>query len=217
VCEALLTDPSPLNGLVLQSREWRKGWGRTRISIALPDGLSLSVEADVFTQVNPHANHALIGELLAAANFTRQDRVLELYCGAGNFTLPIAKRVADVVAVEGSAASIASGKYSAELNHLENVHWLHAPVPKAVRQLKRDRGQYSKLVLDPPRTGAKDIQDDLASLSIDKIFYVSCNPATLSRDLAALAQHGYKLTLVQPIDLFPHTFHVETLALAERS
>jgi 23S rRNA (uracil1939-C5)-methyltransferase len=82
--------------------------------------------------------------------------------------------------------------------------------------LKRRREHFTKIVLDPPRAGAKGIEADLGSLGADKILYVSCNPATLARDLAALGKLGYKLGTIQPIDLFPQTFHVETVVLLER-
>jgi len=142
--------------------------------------------------------------------------VLELYSGAGNFTLAIAKQTREVVAVEGHRQSIDSGKRSAQFNGIANIRWTCAQVPAAVEQLTKQRERFSKIVLDPPRAGAKGIERNLASLGAAKILYVSCNPATLARDLSALARHGYKLTFVQPIDLFPHTFHVETLAVMTR-
>jgi len=82
-----------------------------------------------------------------------------------------------------------------------------------VARFKRQRLSFTKIVLDPPRTGAKGIDADLAALGAEMIAYISCNPATLARDLAALTKRGYKLGIVQPVDFFPHTFHVETLAL----
>jgi 23S rRNA (uracil1939-C5)-methyltransferase len=85
-----------------------------------------------------------------------------------------------------------------------------------VERLAKQRERFSKIILDPPRAGAKGIDRDLASFGAQKILYVSCNPATLARDLAALARHRYKLRLVQPIDLFPHTFHVEIVAVMIR-
>jgi 23S rRNA (uracil1939-C5)-methyltransferase len=85
-----------------------------------------------------------------------------------------------------------------------------------VAQIKKQRQQFSKIVLDPPRSGAKGIETDLVALGAATIAYVSCNPTTLARDLAALSQHGYKLQFVQPIDFFPHTFHVESLAVLTR-
>jgi 23S rRNA (uracil1939-C5)-methyltransferase len=121
-----------------------------------------------------------------------------------------------VVAVESYRQSIDSGKRSAQFNGIENIRWICAPGPAALERLAKQRQRFSKIILDPPRAGAKGIERDLASFGAQKILYVSCNPATLARDLSALACHGYKLTLVQPIDLFPHTFHVETLAVMAR-
>ncbi|HEU4638879.1 MAG TPA: RNA methyltransferase, partial [Candidatus Binatia bacterium] len=87
-----------------------------------------------------------------------------------------------------------------------------SPVPAALGQLKKQRQRFSKIVLDPPRSGAKGLDGDLAALGAKKILYISCNPTTLARDLAALTKLGYSLGTVQPVDLFPHTFHVEAIA-----
>ncbi len=150
------------------------------------------------------------------ADFHIHDRILELYCGAGNFTLPIAKRVAEVVAVESHRPSVVSGKLNAQRNAISNIRWICSPVPQAVTQLKNRKERFTKIILDPPRAGAKGIERELAGLQGSKMIYISCNPATLARDLAALAKQGYKLQIVQPIDLFPQTFHVEALAVMER-
>ena len=103
------------------------------------------------------------------------------------------------------------------MNKVGNIQWLQRPVAKAVSQLSRGGKRFSKILLDPPRAGAKEIQRELANFRAEKILYVSCNPTTLARDIGALTGYGYKLEFVQPIDLFPHTFHVETLALITRS
>ena len=158
----------------------------------------------------------MIEELVAVGNFQGQDRVLELYCGAGNFTLPLARRVKRIVAVEGDRPAIASGKLNAQNFRFDNIDWRCAAVPQAVAQFQRQRQTFSKIVLDPPRTGAKGIEADLAALGAETIAYISCNPTTLARDLAALTKHGYKLQTVQPMDFFPHTFHVESLAVMIR-
>ncbi|HEY7316033.1 MAG TPA: rRNA adenine N-6-methyltransferase family protein, partial [Candidatus Binatia bacterium] len=171
---------------------------------------------DVFTQINAEGNRKLLEELLATGGFEKNDEILELYAGAGNFTLSVAKRVQEVVAVESDRQSVESGKRSAQLNGIGNVRWICAHVPAAVKRLTQQRRRFSKIILDPPRAGAKGIERNLALFGAEKILYVSCNPATLARDLAALARHGYKLTLVQPVDLFPHTFHVESLAVMTR-
>ena len=216
ICERLLKDNQLINGLILRGAEWRRTWGEAAISIVPEEGLCVRVDADVFTQINSQGNRRLLNELLAAAEFHGDDRVLELYSGAGNFTLPIAKRVIDIAAVEGYRPAIESGKHSAQLNGVANIHWICSPVPTALAQLKKCRERFSKIVLDPPRTGAKGIEHDLAALQAEKILYISCNPTTLARDLAALAKQGYSLRTVQPMDLFPHTFHVETIATLVR-
>jgi len=158
----------------------------------------------------------MVHELLTAGDFQRDDRILELFCGAGNFTLPLAQQTHAVVAVEGDRRSINDGKLNAQRNSVANIRWICVPVPKAVAELARRREKFSQVVLDPPRAGAKGIEAGLVALGAGKICYVSCNPTTLARDLAGLAKYGYKLRMVQPIDLFPQTFHVETLAVVER-
>lgn len=214
-CAGLVGGEATIQGLIAVGRDWRKAWGRPAITVKLIDDISLTVDGDVFTQVNPDGNRRILRELLAAGDFQIGDRVLELYSGAGNFTLPIAARVREITAVEGHRAAVTCGKLSSQKNGLDNIRWSCSPVPQAVARLKERRDKFTKIVLDPPRAGAKGIEDSLASLGAAKIFYVSCNPTTMARDLAALTEHGYKLRMVQPIDLFPQTFHVETLAVVE--
>jgi len=215
-CANLIGMESSIHGVIVAGRDWRKTWGEPKITVSLGGEINLSVDADVFTQVNPAGNRRILDELLRAGDFQKGDRVLELFSGAGNLTLPIARQSQHVVAVEGHRPSISNGKLNAQKNAIENIQWICAPVPKAVSELKRRREHFTKIVLDPPRAGAKGIEADLGSLGADKILYVSCNPATLARDLAALGKLGYKLGTIQPIDLFPQTFHVETVALLER-
>ena len=216
ICERLLEENQLLNGLIVRGPDWRRTWGEVSVSVIPEDGLCVRVDGDVFTQVNSLGNRQLLNELLAAADFIPDDRVLELYSGAGNFTHSIAQRVGDIVAVEGYRPAFESGKRSAELNGINNIHWICSPVSAALAKLKKQRRRYSKIVLDPPRTGAKGIERDLAVLGAGKILYISCNPTTLARDLAALTQQGYSLRTVQPVDLFPHTFHVEAIATLVR-
>ncbi len=216
VCESQMESSKSVQGLVVEGMDWRKAWGNTKISVKVNDAVSLSLEADVFTQVNPHGNRRLVADLLAAGGFGANDRVLELYCGAGNFTLAIAQQCREVVAVEGQRSSVAAGKLNAQKHGISTIRWICSAVPRAVKELKARRAQFSKIVLDPPRTGAKGLEADLGALGASQIFYVSCNPPTLARDLAGLAKYGYSLRTAQPFDFFPHTFHVETLAIMER-
>ncbi len=214
-CEELIADAA-VRGLIVAGYDWRRTWGMPALTVHLLDEISLTVDADVFTQVNPEGNLQILRALLAAGEFQPAERVLELYCGAGNFTLPIAKRVREISAVEGQRAAIACAKLNAQKHGLENIRWSAAAVPQAAARLKNRRERFAKIVLDPPRAGAKDLDADLDALGAEKILYISCNPTTLARDLAALAKRGYALRMVQPIDLFPQTFHVEALAVMGR-
>lgn len=215
-CEEILGIHGPLAGVILRGEHWRQAWGQTSIAVRLANSLSLLVEADVFTQINADANRHILAELLRAGEFMTSDRVLELFCGAGNFTLPIARQTGQVVAVEGYQPAVASGKRNAARYAIGNIDWVCSPVPRAVAQLKQRRERFDTIVLDPPRAGAKGLESDLSMLGAKKILYVSCNPATLARDVAVLTKHGYKLRMVQPVDMFPQTFHVEALALLAR-
>ena len=216
VCSNLIGARERINGLIIEGVGWRKSWGKTTISANVNGDLSLALDADVFTQVNSQGNRRLLAELLAAGDFRADDCVLELYCGAGNFTLAIAQRSKEIVAVEGRRSSIANGKLNAQKHGIDNIRWICSAVPNTVKELKARGKRFAKIILDPPRAGAKGIESDLAALGASHVFYVSCNPTTLARDLAGLAKHGYRLRMVQPFDFFPQTFHVETLAIMER-
>jgi 23S rRNA (uracil1939-C5)-methyltransferase len=205
-----------VSGVIVGYNGQRHVWGDSRVTVVPEPGIELVIEADLFTQVNAEANRALLQHLLRAGAFGASDRVLELYCGAGNFTLAIARRAGEVVAVEGRRRAVDSGKLSAQRHDIDNIRWRAAPAAAAVAHLARRKERFGKIVLDPPRAGAKGIDRDLAALHAQTILYISCNPATLARDAAALARNGYKLTSVQPVDLFPQTFHLETLAILKQ-
>lgn len=211
-CSGFLQRPSEATGLILFGRGWRRSWGEAKIALLSEDGSKIEMDGDLFSQVNSEGNSRLARELLEWGEFTAQDRVLELYSGAGNFTFSIARRAAEVTAVEGDVRSVENGKANGSLHGLGNIRWMRSHVPAAIRQLRERRERFSKIVLNPPRSGAKGLEDDLTHLAAEKILYVSCNPPTLARDLSALSQRGYRLTRVRPVDLFPQTFHVETLA-----
>jgi 23S rRNA (uracil1939-C5)-methyltransferase len=214
--DKLLDRSAGVRGVVVTGAGRRQVRGDSRISVAIEPDLCLAVEADVFIQVNPAGSRAILSHLLSAGAFTAYDRVLELYSGAGNFTLPIARRSGEVVAVEGHRHAVDSGKLNAQRHGIENIRWRGVPVLAELSKLARRGERFSKIVLDPPRAGAKGIDRDLAALQAEAIYYISCDPATMARDLAALGKRGYALALVQPVDLFPQTFHVEALAFVKR-
>jgi 23S rRNA (uracil1939-C5)-methyltransferase len=170
-----------------------------------------------FTQVNGGINPALVRLALDLLAPRPTDRVGDLYCGLGNFTLPLARRAGRVVGVEGDAGLIARARENAGRNGLENVE-LHAAdlaAPGGARAWLAPA--VDRLLLDPPRSGALEVVRGLAPPYPERIVYVSCNPETLARDAGELVRaHGYRLTRAGVIDMFPHTAHVESIALFER-
>jgi 23S rRNA (uracil1939-C5)-methyltransferase len=211
-----LVNSGHVKGIIVKAHGQRQIWGDPRLSVIAEPGLDHLVDADVFTQINAEGNRLLLQRLLGFVGCTPRERVLELYCGAGNFTLSMARRCGEVLAVEGDPHAIANGKLNAQRHGIENIRWRAAPVPAAVAALARRKESFAKVVLDPPRAGAKGIDQHLAALGAERLIYISCNPPTLARDLAALTRRGYRLVEVQPLDLFPQTFHVEALALLKR-
>jgi len=201
----------PVAGIVVTGPRWRRRWGDTAVSFTVAGDLTLRHDADTFGQVNPEGNRTLVDELLSWGVFHEQDDVLELYAGAGNLTLPAARRVRRVTAVETHRRLVENGKRNARDNRIKNVHWLRQDALRAVEELVRGGRRFSTVVLNPPRGGAKAVAPRLAGLGAARILYVSCNPATLARDLRQLAAAGYALRRVRPVDLFPQTFHVEAL------
>ena len=145
-----------------------------------------------------------------------EHRVLDLFCGLGNFTLPLARRAGHVVGVEGSTKMVDRGYENARLNGIENVEFHAWDLTQSTQGQSWAKQKFDRVLIDPPRTGAIEVIEHVAKLAAQKIVYVSCNPATLARDAGALAQHGYRLSAAGVMDMFPHTTHVESIALFER-
>lgn len=167
-----------------------------------------------FTQINPELNRKMIAQAIKLLQVNADDHILDLFCGLGNFTLPLATVAASVTGVEGSEAMVARAYENAQRNSISNVSFYSADLTADQLTANWAQHRYTKVLLDPPRTGAAEIIPLLASLGIDMILYVSCNPATLARDSGLLTQqYGYKLQELGVMDMFPHTLHVETMAL----
>ena len=171
-----------------------------------------------FVQINADINNKIIPLVIEALQCHKGMHVLELFCGLGNFTLPIAKQVATVNAIEGEASLIARARQNAEKNNINNVSYHVANLMGDVAVLPWwNKQTYDCVFMDPPRSGAEEVLPLIAKKEISRIVYVSCNPATLARDAGILVnEHGFKLLNAGVMDMFPHTAHVESIAVFEK-
>lgn len=170
-----------------------------------------------FIQVNREVNLAMIDAALAALQLDASMTVLELFSGLGNFTLPIARRVQHVVAVEGERGLVTRARDNAQRNGITNVQQQVADLAKDCTGLPWLQANFDRVLLDPPRSGAVEVIPAVAATNAQRIVYTSCNPATLARDADLLVnQFGYRLAQVGVLDMFPHTAHVEALAVFVR-
>jgi len=170
-----------------------------------------------FIQVNGGMNRRMIDHALALLDPQPSDRVLDLFCGLGNFTLPLARRAAQVVGVEGEAGLVQRARDNATKNGIANATFHSADLAADQRATAWAKADYELVLLDPPRSGADAVLDYLPRKSTRRVVYVSCHPASLARDAGILVdKHGFKLTSAGVMDMFPHTAHVESIALFER-
>lgn len=170
-----------------------------------------------FTQVNLELNRLMVDRALELLDVQPDESLLDLFCGLGNFTLPLARRAASVVGVEGEAGLVARAQSNATLNGIKNARFYTANLDGELDLQPWIRARYTKVLLDPPRSGALQVLDCLPRLGVERILYVSCNPATLARDADRLVNGlGYRLLAAGVMDMFPHTAHVESMALFER-
>ena len=169
-----------------------------------------------FTQVNFELNPLLVDRVISLLDLSGADSVLDLYCGLGNFTLPIARYANHATGIEGSAELVRRAADNAVLNGLTNVSFSVCDLSGTDAGDQSAAWDYNKVLLDPPRSGAREIIEQLDLQRVAKLVYVSCNPATLARDAGILVQQG-KLSLKAAgvMDMFPHTSHVESIALFE--
>jgi 23S rRNA (uracil1939-C5)-methyltransferase len=191
--------------------------GSPMLHYSLPDHqIEMRFAPTDFTQINAQINVKMINlaiELLAP----RLDEImLDLFCGIGNFSLPLARYCKKVIGVEGSDLMVARGYQNAQHNGIENVEF-HCRDLTTTQNNDDWLQQCAGILLDPPRTGAWEVIQSLPKLAaLSRIVYVSCNPATLARDAGYLCQNGFKLVKVGVLDMFPHTSHVESIALFVR-
>ena len=180
--------------------------------------VKIEFSATDFVQINSQVNETLIDLAVELLDPVSNDQVLDLFCGLGNFTLPLARSGAEIIGIEGDQALVNKGKSNAELNRIENVDFR---LMDLFGESIMDLGALdsTKVLLDPPRSGAlKVVTDLIPEIQPRRLVYVSCNPGTLARDAGVLVhQHGYTLTHAGAVDMFPHTAHVESIAVFESS
>lgn len=176
--------------------------------------LALGFAPGGFVQVNLKQNKRLVAEALAGCALRGDERVLDLYCGIGNFSLPLARRCREVVGVEEFAPAIAEARENARINGLGNLQFHAQPAEAYVAACSPET--FDLVLLDPPRTGAYDVAIELLRLKPRRIVYVSCDPATLARDLLPLLHGGYHCASARPVDMFPQTSHIEAVAVLSR-
>ena len=171
-----------------------------------------------FIQVNGGMNRRMIDHALALLDPQPTDRVLDLFCGLGNFTLPLARRAAHVTGVEGEAGLVRRAGDNARRNGIDNATFFSADLSADQRAAGWAKADYDRLLLDPPRSGADAILEYLPKRNVQRVVYVSCHPASLARDAAILVErHGFALKSAGVMDMFPHTAHVESIALFVRN
>jgi 23S rRNA (uracil1939-C5)-methyltransferase len=188
------------------------------LQYALPAyGVTVQFAPNDFTQVNPEINRQMVAQALAWLALSPTDKVLDLFCGLGNFTLPLAQHAAEVVGVEGDAQLVARAQANALRQGIGNVRYEVANLADNALNAAWLGDDYSRVLLDPPRSGAQEVLQKLDLSATERLVYVSCNPATLARDAGILVRDkGFHLARAGVMDMFPQTSHVESMALFVR-
>ncbi|MDR9467322.1 23S rRNA (uracil(1939)-C(5))-methyltransferase RlmD, partial [Marinospirillum sp.] len=180
-------------------------------------GLDLAFSSRDFIQVNPEINRQMVAQALTWLDLQGNEKVLDLFCGFGNFSLPLAQKAAEVLGVEALQSQVERAAANAEANGLTSkAGFLAADLSLPLRQQVFADRHWDLVLLDPPRAGADSVCKDIQVLGADKLLYISCNPATLARDTETLKSQGYQLTRLGIMEMFPQTAHVESMALFAR-
>lgn len=190
------------------------GDGRLEIHVDAPP-ISLNYSAGSFAQINLQQNKVLINTLTSMFPWNKDQQVLELYCGMGNLSFPLARRVKHLFGIEESVLSIRMAQNNSQHCAITNLTFTTAAAEEVVES-GIDHHRFDVVILDPPRTGAYSVVNCLAATGIPNILYVSCDPQTLARDLRPLIHSGYHIVFCQPIDMFPQTHHCESVTFLQK-
>jgi len=198
---------------VILGEENKVLWGKDSI-IDYIGNIKFRISPMSFYQVNPVQTEVLYNKALEYAGLTGEETVFDIYCGIGTISLFLAQKAKKVVGVEIVPQAVEDAKKNAELNGINNVEFHEGAAEEVIPKLYEQGYQSDVVVVDPPRKGCDEVLlDTIVKMQVEKIIYVSCNPSTLARDLRYLEDRGYKTMEAQPVDMFPHTSHVETVCL----
>lgn len=215
--ETILVEEEAGRQTVLSAEEGRGPIGFSlQLDRPVSRSLRFAVEPGGFTQVNAGINRALIRVVLDWTQKVQSKRVLDLFCGMGNFAVPLSIIAEEVYGVDLQRAAIRAAEDNARENGRENCHFLRSSAEKGAGQLLGEGKRFDTIVLDPPRQGCSRVIDALAPLGAAHLIYVSCDPATLARDLALLQAHQFRIKEIELFDMFPQTHHLETAILLRR-
>jgi len=192
-------------------------WGKLTLLDTWPSilgerPLQMRTSFESFSQINPYQNRNLIQRVIEWAELSGDEQAVDLFCGSGNLTLPLAQRSRRVWGIDQDRRAIEQARDNAQRNDISNCSFIPGPVREGIAEVIREVDAVDLAVLDPPRAGAWQALQPLASLRPQKILYVSCEPPTFARDVGRLAAFGYSLRRVQPLDMFPQTYHIELVA-----
>ena len=197
---------------VILGKENKVIYGNGKINDYIGD-LVFEISPLSFFQVNPVQTEVLYNKALEYAELKENDTVFDIYCGIGSISLFLAQKATKVYGIEIVEDAIKDAKINAKLNNLNNVEFYVGKAEEVVPKMYSEEKTANVVVVDPPRKGCDEkVLDTIVSMKPDRVVYVSCNPSTLARDLAYLDERGYKCVEIQPVDMFPHTMHVECCA-----
>ncbi len=210
--KGILLNLNPHRTNVILGTRTRVWWGKDSL-LEQVGGLRFQVSPTSFFQVNTDGLAALYNIIESGYKFRNKDKVLDLYCGVGTLSLFAARRVKFVWGVESSSSAVEDAIVNSDLNDMRNVDFRSGTVEKVLPELYRAGRRFDLVILDPPRKGCDPkVIDLVAKMRIPEVIYVSCNPATLARDLELFKRVQYSVREVQPLDMFPQTYHVECVA-----
>jgi len=211
-----------LKGIAIAKKEGWIQFGNPSLSFTIPfseeekeRGLVFRISPGSFSQVNLEQNEKLIQTVIEFSSPVKSERVLDLYAGVGNFTLPLSLGAGEVWGIEENKVAIEDVKFNAERNGIRNARFIEGTVEAVLKDW--NKGKPDQIILDPPRAGCKRVIDQIVKWEPKKIVYVSCEPTTFARDLGLFMERGYSLERLRLIDMFPQTYHMEVVGLLTRT